>query len=452
MKKQLKKIFTRIAIFLGIATYGTAAVASQSQLVKTDYDKQVLCRTTEQRHKVAANLYEILKTLPADLIWIITDYLKFMPNSDQVLQPPVLVQELLDHKDRVNTLSPLSDRKSASPRFASGSDDGTVRIFTRDNALWTETAKLQHYDEQITAIAPLNDRELVSGTAKGTLTLWNFGTKEATQSLINTTGKIVALARLNENAFACAMAPSNSTPTLTLWRRETKDKKKMPFKKSAPLILSIAPTCLTALANDELVNDKLACGLANGKIKLYQYTEGRLKHLRELQIPNNEQEQKHNHAAIVALQAGEKPNQLFAVSSDGNIGLLDTEGKRATAMDTVDSKSYKPWPGSTTSGVLLPGNIIATTTAYTNKLGHPYNIALARLPKTMTALKDDLTEVTICEGAHDVEITSITFVGGQLITSSSEPNKWENEEAERIKVWEFPCPDILPEKSGCIIA
>jgi WD40 repeat protein len=444
MKKQLKQILTNFTLFSCtlFVTQNTTVAASQSKSPKTNRDIQALHQIeSEQRHKVATDLYKTLTCLPAELIWIITDYLNCTPD----ITVPSCIQEIVIHRDGVNALAPLSDKQ-----FASASDDGTVRIFTYEkqkNDPWTETATLEH-NEQVTALASLNNQELISGTKQGTLSIWDLSKNSTSQSLENTAGKIIALARLTETAFVCATLSSHAQPTLTLWKREAKSNL---FKKSDPILLLIPPTRLATLANN-----KLACGFVDGNINIYQYTDtnkGTLNYAYQLYIQKHdrEQEQKQRGSMITTLQAGNNPNQLLAASFNGNIRLWDTQANCYTNIKPYNKRNQNAWPCGITAGTLLPNSsMVLAATDHTQTIDLPYNL-VAIYPQKNPSQKDSEIRAVL-KGAHGAHITSAILVGKQLITSSSEKDEYSTEGAARIKVWKFPRTDILSEKSGCIIA
>ncbi len=161
---------------------------------------------------------------------------------------------LKGHTDRVTALVPLPDG-----RLASGSVDGTVRLW--DVVSRTETARLEGHKSPVTALAVLRDGRLASGSGFGSvddddddedegeafengisIRLWDVANGVEAGRLEGHRAGVTALVALTDGRLASC----SSDNTIRLWQLAT-------GSEAAQLEVDASVHCLAALADGSLV-------------------------------------------------------------------------------------------------------------------------------------------------------------------------------------------------------
>src|ERR1700733_14885775 len=135
-----------------------------------------------------------------------------VPSKPALTQPGAEAARLEGHTGGVNALCVLSDG-----RLASGSDDGTLRLW--DVPTGAATASLKGHHGKVSSLCLLPDGRLASGSDDGTIQLWDVATADETVHLHGHTGSVNALCPLADGR----LASGSDDGTIQLWDVATAD-------------------------------------------------------------------------------------------------------------------------------------------------------------------------------------------------------------------------------------
>jgi len=115
------------------------------------------------------------------------------------------------HTDSVNCVAAFPEDGT----FVSGSDDGTLRLWTKDAEASLRT--FEGHTQPVTCVATFADGTFVSGSADNTIRLWDKATGETLRTFTCHTGWINCLATYPDGTFLSG----SSDRTLRLWNKTT---------------------------------------------------------------------------------------------------------------------------------------------------------------------------------------------------------------------------------------